>query len=94
MFPLPVLDLTDEQLRRINDAFSLLFSGKTNNTGLGVLSGATTTVITHPLITTDSVIIISPETLGFPAFGIQPGDGQAVLTHANSAEPFRYIIVG
>lgn len=85
----------------------LLFQGKTNNTGSVTLAAnVTTTTLTDPRLTVDSVVTFDPLTANaaaelaagtFYALSANRNNLTWTLTHANAASTdrtFRYVIVG
>lgn len=104
-YRVPILDLANDQFRRIHEGFNNLFAGKMNCTGtFTVTQNAGTTVVTDPRCGPDSVIVYTPTTANASAevgngtiYISAKADGSFTVTHANSAtagRTFDYIIVG
>ena len=93
--------------RQISSAVRLLFQGKTNNTGeVTLTASATTTTLSDPRLTVDSVVLFDPLTANAAAelaagtlYALEANRNNLewTLTHANAGSTdrtFRYVIVG
>lgn len=104
-YRVPILDLANEQFRRIHEAFSNLFAGKMNCTGTFTCTqNQASTAVTDPRCGPESVIVYTPTTANASAevgngtiYISAKADGSFTVTHANSAtasRDFDYIIIG
>lgn len=88
--------------REISEVVNNTVNGKTNNTGSVTLAvgGATSTVITDERIGFDSVVILTPATVGANGFGYYIDTytkGSATVRHSANLmadRTFKYIVVG
>jgi hypothetical protein len=88
--------------RQVAEVVRGLMDGKSNNTGTVNLAvgGATTTTLNDPRIGYDSVILLSPVTVGASGYAYYISantKGSATITHAANVVAgitFKYIVVG
>jgi len=101
-FSRAALDRSNEQIRRVDDALSQLFQGKTNNTGdVTLTTSSATTTVSDPRVSQDSTILMMAmdSIAAAEDWYIRQADltnGQFVINHANAVttRAFRYVVVG
>lgn len=94
---LPVLDLSNDQIRRINEALTQL-QPKSGSLSLDSGGVNTTTTVTDPRVGQDSVVLLSPTSSAASTenwYISAVNDGSFVVTHsaAGTTRTFGYVVI-